>query len=142
MLLVRSFKFCFNQGFCTKSKVQPICSTGDWWQNFALKNPLRKIKTPARNSIVRKKLSAIMTIAIKVLPLTSMFHHKVYIMYIYFCIVSSSTIIDCNYLYIKQKRNERERAITILQIDQRKTTRKNVNEKDVADGVIQIIRCL
>lgn len=107
MLLVRSFKFCFNQGFCTKSKVQPICSTGDW-QNFASKNPLRKIKTPARNSIVRKKLSAIMTIAIKVLPLTSMFHHKVYIMYIYFCIVSSSTIIDYNYLYIKQKRNERE----------------------------------
>ncbi|XP_068987614.1 SURP and G-patch domain-containing protein 1-like [Bombus flavifrons] len=29
-------------------------------------------------------------------------------MYIYFCIVSSSTIIDYNYLYIKQKRNERE----------------------------------
>lgn len=78
----QSLKYYFNQGFCTKSKVQPICSTGDWWQNFAPINPLRKVKTVVRNSIVRRKLSATMTIVIKVLFLINIFLHKVNNIYI------------------------------------------------------------
>lgn len=72
----QSLKYCFNQGFCTKSKVQRICSTGGWWQSFVPKNPPRRLKTAAQNRIARKRLSAITTIANKVI-LTNMFLRKV-----------------------------------------------------------------
>lgn len=56
------FKYCFNQGFCIKSKVQRICSTGDWWLNFVPKKLIKIKQIAGQNFIVPKKLSVTMTI--------------------------------------------------------------------------------
>jgi len=54
------FKYYFNQGFCTKSKVQRICSTGDWFRNYGPRSQISIRRTAAQNFIVLKKLLAIM----------------------------------------------------------------------------------
>lgn len=121
--------------------MQPICSTGDWWQNFAPINPLRKVKTVVRNSIVRKKLSATMTIVIKAPFLTNIFLHKVsniYILYFESSYHDVMILIFTLLFLYEQKKSEKEKMRIILQ---KRIIRKNVNEKDVADGVIQIIKC-
>lgn len=55
------FKYHFNQGFCIKSKVQRICSTGDWFQNYVRRSQIRIRRTVVQNFIVLKKLLVITT---------------------------------------------------------------------------------
>ena len=59
------FKYCFNQGFCTKSKVQRTCSTGDWWPSIGLIRREKRTKSVAVLSLtVLKRHSVTMTISI------------------------------------------------------------------------------
>lgn len=68
------FKYHFNQGFCTKSKVQRICSTGDWFQNYVRRSQRIRIrKIVAQNFIVPKKLLVTMTKRINYRNLTQLY---------------------------------------------------------------------
>ena len=100
------FKYHFNQGFCTKSKVQRICSTGDWFQNYVRRSQIRIRRTVVQNFIVLKKLLVTMTM----INLINLIHLYMVNNYTYtYSMTFSTSFINTYFIYATVSRSVKGR---------------------------------